>query len=870
VARLTAAAPVEPWQGAANLALLAAGWVGRHPHAAPAVRRAAADPRASVRQRVAAGLAASVWDGADDVLAALMADPDPEVRAEAAQARSRRAVRAAVGADLAAGAPGRAAARLTDYGALHDRLTALGPDETASVLADLRAVERAGGPPELAPWATFLRRHAHRLAEGGAVALLQAALADGGGSPVGRAVREWQARNAVRDPWLERLDEAAPRLVGHAQRVILRGLRFAGLCLADGALHAAAWAGGEAENGIVLRLDPHTGRVLARSPRPRRRARDEPYTLGFAVAIRAVTGGDGSDALVTGFFGGVQRWSLPSLELVAEHVVGDRLVALLPGDGDVTVATANGRLLALDAALTAVRWEAQPHPGGARALAALGTDHVASAGEEAELVVTDRRDGRTVRRVATRLGPITHLATLPDGALVAGGACDWLDVFECGPGADGAPEPRRRKDGAWSWRRYVTGPPLRLPSKDGLQALAAADGASVCAVAGGSRRHITLRLFDAATGRLAAQARGDAKNVRDLVILADEPVAVTAEGQDGLRLWRLDAPARDTSGEETDAVNGLALAPDGDVLVTSDSGGRVAVRALENGRLRRTLQPSGPSVPQAAVDPSGRYAAGRDTDGRVSVWRLRDGRLVTRAPCTCLLDAPFAPNRFVFVDDEGALCELDAAARSGTVGSSPHGKRRVTAMAGRGAREQVATGDEDGGIVLWDLADRSFEHLEGHAKEIAALVFAPDGERLLSVAHDGSLRLWSAGGDALATAWTPPGSFGLCADLDHERIVVGDTAGRVSVYGDRLAREVRLDAHDGMVWTVALGPGGRAASGGTDRMLRVWDLASGEELAAYAFDGSVARIAWLDPGRLVATTGAGDVAFLRLHDGRLP
>jgi WD40 repeat protein len=72
----------------------------------------------------------------------------------------------------------------------------------------------------------------------------------------------------------------------------------------------------------------------------------------------------------------------------------------------------------------------------------------------------------------------------------------------------------------------------------------------------------------------------------------------------------------------------------------------------------------------------------------------------------------------------------------------------------------------------------------------------------------------------------------------------------------------KIDAHDGRVHSVAVSADGRTAlSGGADRAVRLWDLASGFALREYAgLDSSVAAVALSPDGRLAAACGQGAYA----------
>ncbi len=197
---------------------------------------------------------------------------------------------------------------------------------------------------------------------------------------------------------------------------------------------------------------------------------------------------------------------------------------------------------------------------------------------------------------------------------------------------------------------------------------------------------------------------------------------------------------------------------------------------------------------QAAVESLG--AAGGPGLG---VRQLRDV-----APCAPLL--AFLPDGGVLYADRGHLLARQGVdgrvARLGPLAKGPY------AVAVSHAGRLVAVGDASGQVWVWDLGSQRVIHrLAVGEAPITALAFSPDGRLLVVGDKGGGVSLWTA-----------------------------ETGSRVST----------LPRHGGAVSFVHVG-GGQMWSGGWDKTLRLYDLASGRLLRRYTFPDVWGDAAAIDP-----------------------
>jgi len=157
----------------------------------------------------------------------------------------------------------------------------------------------------------------------------------------------------------------------------------------------------------------------------------------------------------------------------------------------------------------------------------------------------------------------------------------------------------------------------------------------------------------------------------------------------------------------------------------------------------------------------------------------------------------------------------------------------------------LATGDQVG-LAFWPLPERFPTVIQRHAGDINDLTFAPDGSWFASCSNDGTVRLWPLGG-------TPPLPGrpllelentlinGLASSPDGERILAGTFGGDTRLLRPSGGPSVNLEGFIQQTWGVAFSPDGRlaAAVGGrfipADRMIRIWNVATGEEVTVLEF-----------------------------------
>ncbi len=282
------------------------------------------------------------------------------------------------------------------------------------------------------------------------------------------------------------------------------------------------------------------------------------------------------------------------------------------------------------------------------------------------------------------------------------------------------------------------------------------------------------------------------------------------------------------------AVNAIATADQGRLIVTASADGTLKVWAAATSSLQRTIElDDGPATALAAFGSDKRILTGHKS-GAVVLWdaekaeklaQFQHGEIAVTA-LAALVDG----NRFVATNAGGAIALFDVRTPSSApVAVEMQGAPPLVAQLVSPARSRasIALAGNDKLLRLWAL-----DQARGRA----------DGGRLIR-----SWRLGEATTTSLDTA-----SHGWA-------VVTGDAEGNVRLWSTANARGARtVKLHEGRVAAVAFGPGDwLVASAGEDGLVRLWDTRTGAQARTFKVGvGPLRTLAFSGDGQRVYVAGA--------------
>ncbi|MGV4926691.1 hypothetical protein K2224_33610 (plasmid) [Streptomyces sp. BHT-5-2] len=332
----------------------------------------------------------------------------------------------------------------------------------------------------------------------------------------------------------------------------------------------------------------------------------------------------------------------------------------------------------------------------------------------------------------------------------------------------------------------------------------------------------------------------------------------------------------------TDTVNDVAVAPDGAWLATASDDATVRIWDPVTGRETACLAGHEDKVCRVAIAPDGTWLASAGRDRTVRIWDRDSGQEIS------CLTGDTGPVHDVAVAPDGAW--LATASDDGTVRiwnpATGQETARVTGHSLLVHRVAIApdaawlaTTGSDGNVRIWDPAtDQVTACLSGHKGPVRGLTVAPDGTWLVTAGDDKTVRIWDlATGQETAcltahtdlgrdAAVSPDGTWFAATGDNTVQIWDRATGTRTacltgpsfSLNGVAIAPDGTWLATTGgntaQIWNPAIGQGTAPLTGyslpvttvvvtpkgtwlasyGYDGRVRVWDQATGQEIACLA------------------------------------
>lgn len=287
-----------------------------------------------------------------------------------------------------------------------------------------------------------------------------------------------------------------------------------------------------------------------------------------------------------------------------------------------------------------------------------------------------------------------------------------------------------------------------------------------------------------------------------------------------------------------DDVSNVTFSPDGRYFVSGSRNGSVLVwETLTGNEIARVNH--GSEVTSLAFSPDGRYIVSGSQDGYVLVWETTTGNEVAHTNHGGEVYAiTFSPDG-MYVASGGS--DNTARVWETTTGNEVvriNHDNRVTSIAFSPDGQYVASGSSDNTVRVWATTTGNEIVRINHDNTVTSIVFSPDGKYVVSGSYDRTVRIWESTTGKEIARMTHDNSNIIRSRPDPDPIIP-----------------------DGAVNSVAFSPNGMyVASGSVDGTARVWEVATGNEIARNSHWDIVRHVAFSSDGKYVISQG-----FSRTH-----
>lgn len=306
-------------------------------------------------------------------------------------------------------------------------------------------------------------------------------------------------------------------------------------------------------------------------------------------------------------------------------------------------------------------------------------------------------------------------------------------------------------------------------------------------------------------------------------------------------------------------VGDIAFSPDGQLLASGVPDGTIKLWSLASRQVVAVLKGHEKPVWSVAFSPNGKMLASGSEDKTVKLWQIDQEREIATFTehNRTVTSVAFSPDGQMLASGSS-----DSSIRLWDVRTG----EKIDVLAGHYKSlsfnpdsKILVFGDRKYGIRMWDIEkEELIITLTGHTETVYSLEYSPGGQVLASGSYDGTVRLWNMTtrqqaallehtGRVVSVAFSPDGKT-LATASDGDQLQLWNLATRQKEAAATLA------GHASGVESIAFSPDGETLASGSyvDGTVRLWDMATKQEIAVLAGDKPVRYVAYSPDGKILA------------------
>jgi len=334
---------------------------------------------------------------------------------------------------------------------------------------------------------------------------------------------------------------------------------------------------------------------------------------------------------------------------------------------------------------------------------------------------------------------------------------------------------------------------------------------------------------------------------------SDGTRVLTADAEGTIGEWRVDQAAPVRSVATQIKIKRAAFAPNGAWAIVGGVGG--AVVRVTSGRVER-LWSFHDQVRTLAISPDARFVAFGSDAGELELRDLTTGReLALRGLGSRARHLAFAHGDLLSADSEGVIRRWDLAAMRPALLDA---RAPIEKLVSDGTH--AVTVDGSGAVTVWTLATAAGVQRGRVSGRVTALALA--GEVAITGTAEGVVTWWSESPveNKLAGVVTT-------IAVTHDRVAVATATGPIALFTITGEPIHVLDGNKGGTEAIAFDPSGTLlASGGQDRVIRIWSSKATESTSLTGPEGDTHFLAFAGD-RLISAGNDGRVLAWTMRDG---
>ncbi|RMG90346.1 MAG: WD40 repeat domain-containing protein, partial [Chloroflexi bacterium] len=357
-----------------------------------------------------------------------------------------------------------------------------------------------------------------------------------------------------------------------------------------------------------------------------------------------------------------------------------------------------------------------------------------------------------------------------------------------------------------------------------------------------------VRLWDVKSGEVLRPYFGHDSAVFDAEFTSDGLHFLSLGGDTTLRYWDIENGAEEMRVKPHAARITTVLTLDDNQVISVSHDGTVKITDVTTGDVQ-ALPVNFSAVYAAAMSPDGQYLliggdAADESAPNLILWNFSTEEAIElKGHSDGVYAVTFsADGQFAFSGgDDTQIIQWNVA--DGTQVNVFNGaESRIRSLATNPDGTQLAAGETDNLVRIWDVATQEQLHALDHSGVVYHVAFNSDGVHLLTTSEDRSIRIWDTETYTLASRLDGHNLDVFDAEFSPDESLIASASldGTIRVWDVARSAEVQLlSGHQGGVTAIVFSADGkRLFSGGVDGTVRVWSLKTPEEILAWLNAGN--------------------------------